>query len=520
MTNNFKIVKNKYKLMALISAIALGVFCGVIVACALLLAFKLSAIELFWVYYVLIGVGVAACCGVPFYFLLRPNDKRLAQKLDRQYSLNQKVQTMVEFADADGAMAILQREQTNQALAVAAKSHPDFKGLLKFIFIPVMAVAIACVSILIPAKKTTVVLPGFTLTETQRKAVDKLISDVNSSELSDGLKFATTTAMSEMLVELEDTTLLSSMKSTVISTVIVIDGIIASANSYYPLYNALKEGELTKPFAAAQAQAIANYKYTSTTLITTLDGVNEQLGLFEGEIMTTLAEWKDGVEETFYHIDAEANNKQLFTKQEVVDRVSAYSTAFKEGLAKVVFSGENDALLTATSNFADDILNINSDFGANGYLDAFKSKCESLINSADEALYPQLYNCLMDEFIRNRLAEIFGLKQSEIGINSNVVPTNIESGSSTGGGGNTGDWGTGKPGSDDTVLDPDTGELVEYGTLLGDYRNKINDRIAEFKAVIADPDATEEQKAEAKYVLGELSKYVTQYLDKLEAGRN
>lgn len=521
MTDNFKVVKNKYKTMAIISAIALGVLCGVIAACALLLAFKLSAIELLWVYYVLIGVGVAICCGVPFYFLLRPNDKKLAQKLDRQYSLNQKVQTMVEYADAHGAMAILQREQTNQALSVAAKAHPDFKGLLKFIFIPVMAVAIACVSILVPAKKTTVVLPGFTLTDSHRKAVNKLISEVNSSELSDGLKFATTTAMTEMLVDLEDITLLSKMKSTVISTVTVIDGIIAGANSYYPLYNALKEDVLTKPFAAAQAQAVANYKYTSTTSITTLDGVNEQRTLYGDSISDFLTEWKDGVVYTFYHIDEEANNKQLFTKEEMVDRISAYSAAFKEGLEKVVFAGEDDALLTATAYFADDILTINPAItSAQNYLDEFEIKCKTFIDSADSALYPQLYNCLMDEFMRNRLADIFGLKASDIGINSKVVPTNIESGGSGGGGGNTGEWGTSKPGSDDTVLDPDTGDLVEYGTLLENYRNKISERIAHFEAIIDDPDATEEQKAEAKYVLGELSIYVTQYLDKLEAGRN
>ena len=153
MAENFKVVKNKYKLMAIICAVALGVFCGVIVACSLLLAFKLSEIELLWVYYLLIGIGAAACCAVPFYFLLRPSDKKLAQKLDKQYSLNQKVQTMVEFAHEEGAIITLQREQTNDALAVAAKSRPNLTGVLKFVFIPVIAVAIACVSILIPAKK-------------------------------------------------------------------------------------------------------------------------------------------------------------------------------------------------------------------------------------------------------------------------------------------------------------------------------------------------------------------------------
>ncbi|MGN0812286.1 MAG: hypothetical protein ACI4MQ_02100 [Candidatus Coproplasma sp.] len=518
MTDNFKVVKNKYIIMAVVAAVALGVFCGVITACSLLLAFKLSEIELLWVYYVLIGAAVAACCAVPFYFLLRPNDRKLAAKLDKQYSLNQKVQTMVEFAGAEGAMVTLQREQTNEALAVAAKARPDFKGLIKFVFIPVMAVAIACVSIIIPAKKTTVVQPGFTLTDVQRKAVDNLIEDVNSSKLSQGLKVATTTALSELVVKLEDVNLLSRMKSTVISSINGIDTIIAGTNSYLPLYKTLKEEELTKPFAVSVAQAVANYKYTSSTLIKTLGGVEEQHELYGDQIKDRLVEWKEGVIDTFYHTDEESNSERLFEKQEIVERIQAYSAAFKEELAKVTFVGENDLLLTATADFAEDILTINSNYGAESYLAELGAKCESFITpSVEDSLYTQLYSCLMDEFIRNRTAEIFGLKVSEIGSNSTVVPDHIESGSS-GGGGGSGDWGDIKPeyGSNDKVLDPDTGEFVEYGTLLESYRNKINERIAYFEELVNDENATDEQKAEAKYVLGELSRYVRQYLDRLE----
>ncbi|MGN1373350.1 MAG: hypothetical protein ACI4VK_04810 [Candidatus Coproplasma sp.] len=517
MTDNFNIVKNKYKRVAIISAIALGVFCGVIVACSLLLAFKLSEIELLWVYYVLIGVAAALLFTVPFYFLLRPNDKKLARKLDKKYSLNQRVQTMVEFSGEEGAMLTLQREQTNEALASVAKAHPDVKGLLKFLFIPVLAVAIACVSVFIPAKKTTVIQPGFTLTEFQRKSVNQLIEKINSSSLSEGLKFTTTTALSDMLEKLEDTTLQSRMKSTVISTIKAIDTIIADTNSYLPLYKTLKENEYTKPFAIAVAQSVAHYKSTITVAIKSLDAVEKQKEKSYEASVTILAEWRDGVKDTFYHIDEETGSSQLFTKQEMVERTQAYSDAFKEELEKVVFADEGDLLLTSVAAFADDLPEISSNFGASEYLIQVVTKCTNFITSdVVDALSTQTYSCLMDEFIRNSTAEIFGLKSTDIGSNSIVVPDVIDSGSSSSGSG--GGWGEGDItlGSNDMVYDPDSGTFVEYGVLLSRYRNKINERIAYFESIINKQDATDEEKEEAKYVMGELSKYVQQYLDRLE----
>ncbi|MGN0805886.1 MAG: hypothetical protein ACI4MC_02510 [Candidatus Coproplasma sp.] len=519
MTDNFKVVKNKYKTMAVITAVALGVFCGVIVACALLLAFKLSEIELLWAYYLLIGAGVAACCTLPFYFLLRPNDKRLAAKLDKDYSLKQKVQTMVEFADREGAIVSLQREQTNEALAIAAKSLPDLKGLLKFVIIPVLAVAIACVSILIPAKKTTEVLPGFTLTATQRTAVNNLISDVNSSDLSAGLKVATTSALSDMLEKLENTTLQSQMKSTVINTVKGIDSIIAGTNSYLPLYNSLKNNEYTKPFASAMVHAVAYYKNTSATLIKSLDEVKKQSEL-SGEVAASmLKSWKDGVKDTFYLHDSDGNAVSVLPVQELAQRAEEYSVAFKEGLENCAFSVENDLLLNSVAAFADDIITVNPDYGPESYVAEIYVKCGNFVTpSAEDALFVQTYSCLMDEFIRNRTAEIFGLKTYEIGSNSNVVPDVIDDGDEGEGGASSGGgWGSGdiNYGSNDLVLDPDTGEFVEYGTLLSRYSEKINERIAYFEALANKENATEEEKAEAKYVQGELSRYVQQYLDRL-----
>lgn len=517
MTENFKVVKNKYQRLAIISSVALGIFCGVIVACALLLAFKLSAIDFAWYYYLLIGVGVAAICFAPFYFLMRPSDKKLAIKLDGEYKLNQKVQTMVEFASEQGALVTLQREQTDKALAVAAKSLPDFKGLLKFIFIPVVAIAVGVCSIVVPAKKETVYLPPFTLSAAQRLALNNLVEDVNESEMAEGLKTTTTATITNLITTLEQTTLQSEMKKAVISSVKAVDLIISSANSYLPVYEAFKGNEYTKPFATSIVNGVAYYKNTVATVIKSLDGVKTQIEASQSVIASTLADWQKTFKNSFYNKNESGELTSIFTVAQMIEKVGNYSSSFKAGLQACTYSAE-DSLIVALSAFADDMLTVDSAWGSESYLNELNTKAGNFITPAvADSLYAQTYNCLMDEFIRNRTAEIMGVKISEIGDNDLVVPNVTDSGDNGDGGTQGGGWGSGdiNYGSDDMVLDPDSGELVSYGTLMARYRAKIKERISEYEQVLNKEGATAEEIAEAKYVLGELSKYVTQYLDRL-----
>lgn len=517
MTENFKVVKNKYQRLAIISSVALGVFCGVIVACALLLAFKLSAISFAWYYYLLIGVGVAGICFVPFYFLMRPSDQKLAIKLDGEYNLNQKVQTMVEFANEQGALVTLQREQTDKALSVAAKSMPDLKGLLKFIFIPVVAIAVGVCSIVVPAKKETVYLPGFTLSATQRLALLNLIDDVNESDMAEGLKTTTVATISNLIDTLEEVTLQSEMKKAVINSVKSVDLIISSANSYLPVYEAFKGNEYTKPFAISMVSCVAYYKNTVATVIKSLDGVNAQIEVSQSVITATLAEWQTTFKNSFYNKNDGGELTSIFTVSQMIEKVGSYSSAFKSGLQACTYSAE-DSLIAAITAFADDMLTVNSSWGAESYLNELNTKAGNFITPAvEDSLSTQTYNCLMDEFVRNRTAEIMGVKVSEIGDNDLVVPNVTDDGDSGDGGTQGGGYGGGDVNyaSDDMVLDPDSGELVAYGTLMARYRAKIKERISEYEQVLNKEDATAEEIAEAKYVLGELSKYVTQYLDRL-----
>ena len=54
-----------------------------------------------------LGIVAALIAGGLAYIFLRPNNKKLAKKLDKELALHEKVQTMVEFKDAEDIMAAL-----------------------------------------------------------------------------------------------------------------------------------------------------------------------------------------------------------------------------------------------------------------------------------------------------------------------------------------------------------------------------------------------------------------------------
>ena len=116
MNEIFKKLKRKKFLTAACIAAGTGVAAGLIAAGSVLLALKLSEININAGWYVLIGLGVAAIAGGVAFWVLLPTDKKVAKEIDREHALNEKVQTMVAFAGDDGDMVELQRQDAEEKL--------------------------------------------------------------------------------------------------------------------------------------------------------------------------------------------------------------------------------------------------------------------------------------------------------------------------------------------------------------------------------------------------------------------
>ncbi len=523
-------MRKKYLTVAIAASCILGVCLGVALTCALAVIFKTCGINVHWAVYIPVALALSAGSAVPFFLLLRPDDKRIAKKLDKDFSLNQKVQTMVEFANVEGDIHVLQREQADEALGAVAKKRVDLKWLLKFSFIPVIAAAMLFAGIFVPAKKAAeYVPPPFTATPAHKVALESLIEDVEEkSSLDTGLKAFIGLELRGLVDMLEEAEYQSTMKGAVISAVHNIDSLIADTNTYLKIDAELKVEEVLQPFSAAVVNGVVNYKNYSN--LTSMRMVGEREADAEDRIESVLEIWKSSyLAEYAPKADGATVGTPLPVEQAAIkleDFADALIASLEEYAAQLesqpaLFAedGESDALydcLTAlaeklkehaVSGSGNDTLYYNN---IDGYLTGF-------ITGAKVPLAKQSYNCMMDDYLRNALSRIFGISRSEFGSNAHVAPSPTQSEKDPSGGKEetNGGYGDGKHeyGSNDEILDPDSGEKKKYGDLIdpsnengGTFYDKYYNRAMEY---LNDPD---------KSPPPEVAAYIRQYFTYLNNG--
>lgn len=491
MSKNFNAIKRKYFIAAIIAGVALGICCGAAATCGLAVILKRCAVEFFWALYIPIGLVLSAGFGGLFFLILRPSDIKVAKKLDRGYSLKQKVQTMVEFSAEDGAMAQLQREQADEALGAAAKKRIDLKWLWKFAFIPVLAVAMLFVGIFVPAKKSADTDPIIDITVAQRAALANLIAEVRESSLEDGLKTSTVEVLDGLMSGLDKSQPQSVVRAAVISSVKLIDGLVASTNTYLKVNNVFKADEQLKTLSSAMVSGVVFYKSTGIRL-SSFEAVKTHEKKADESISAELEKWR----ENFlldYSVKIDGNdNRAPIAVAEAAKKLKAYSANLDrnlklDDLAQYIPAEQNtraakDGLYTSLSTFAKTLAELaSSTSGINNnqsYYESIRRACTEFSGQATAALCAQSYNCTMDEYIRNALAKIFNISVSQFGSNEDVAPSNP--------GDNTpGEEEPPSPigpgdityGSDDKVLNVDTGLSEEYGNLLDKYNVKVTEYI-------------------------------------------
>lgn len=544
MSENFNKIKRKYKNIAIIAGCILGVCCGIALTCVLAVALKASGVNFHFALYIPVAAALSAGAAFLFYLILKPDDKYIAKKLDKEFNLGQKAQTMVEYAAVEGAMPALQREQTNEVLGEVAKKRVSLKWLLKFAFIPVIAAAMLFAGIFVPAKKSGgYVEPGYTITDLHEAAVKNLISEVEGSSLETGLKTFTVLELNGLLDMLREADKQTEMKTAVVTVVHNVDALVAETNSYLKIDGVFKVDDTLRPFSRAVVNSVVNYKSRGNTSLTSMDVVARYEGNAEERIIAVLASWKNSY---LAEYAPKAEGGQTGTPIAIADaaeKLRAFADALTESLAdeslREAFSARNeeeisplataegDALYNLYAEAAEQLSALAAD-GENGvyadnasYYNAIDSYLTSLINklfkdkdSDTAVLSAQSYNCMMDDYLRNRLSKIFGFSRSEFGSNEHVAPAPDED---EGGGNNkvedSGGYGPGNHiyGSNDKILDPDSGEAKSYGEYIDPSREENGTFLDRYK-----------QRAEEYIRSGECSPevaaYITRYFRYLENG--
>lgn len=186
--------------------------------------------------------------------LLRMSDRRLARRMDDELSLNERVQTMLTFADSDECIPQLQRADTEARLAAIPTKQLAFSGLWLYILLPVLTAALLVGAILVPARaenrptpapdggETETQSPPREITDWEWKALDELIAYVQASGAdAEIMKPRTVTALENLRTLLQNGVSEESFPSIVGVTVTEINNSEVDANASPELSDRQKE---------------------------------------------------------------------------------------------------------------------------------------------------------------------------------------------------------------------------------------------------------------------------------------
>ena len=503
MSESFNGLKKKFLRAALLKSAVVGAFCALLTAGVLLLILKPNAVEWHWGFYVLIGAGAAALAFGVTFLIVRPTDKKVAKRLDTDYELHEKVQTMVEFSGQEGDMLRLQRENTSEILKTVPRKRPSLKRLWQYVLIPVLACAVFVTGVVIPAAEKEIILPGdgYEITGWQETALTQLIAEVKDSNLEEPVREPVVEALEGLLAALKTTADTNAvMRNEVISTVKTVDDTVAGANTYRAVVLALVKSEEMKEFSASITSAVASYK--NNEKINSMQQVTSRALESDQKINAALSA---------YTTEFTAQFAELTERAQIVDALDSFLSVFNATMANAGTMPGNK-LYNVLSDFSSALGKIGGEIEyaeVEASKDGIADACAAYVSAASVVLEPQVYNCMMDEFIRNSLSEIFGISVSQFPGTELVLPDGSGSGDDPGGDdpSHSGGLGDGdiKYGSDDLVYDPNNSEQVKYGDILGRYETLYQ---TYFNDETTSASFTDEMKA-----------YITQYFNMLRGNK-
>lgn len=505
MNETFNRIKKKRLLYAIIESAICGLAAGLIVMGVVLLALKLSEINIGAGYYVLMFILPAGITGALMFLKLRPTDKSLAKSLDREYDLHEKVQTSFEYRDREGAVLQLQREDADHALNNLPKRKPKIKTLVIYAIVCVLALSISITSIALPTKAEDAT-ENIEIKRYELVRISNLIDTVKGLTRLDEEK--RNKCVEYLNVFYDELTQLNTAAALSQSIEKAVEGVNTTIGSLFvpeKFSLVLSEADVlysaNRTLGMATANAIDSYVDISlteygnqlTTFINDLndvmvrpfieEGLNNfksylvgeekedeeaQVSEREGEEEKTPAERKQDfcdsaqvkLDELRALVDAGTDDeKPDLDTDEFFIAISKFVGAMSEfDITSVNMSTEFDNLIVEYSNiFISACSNISFDAGITKYI------CNTVIETFKEG-----YNLGIPSFVGTKLA-------------SQLVPEGQDpSGGNDPDKGNTGAPGHGDilVGSGDMIYDPDTGEyvtldklIIKYGAIIDELRN-------------------------------------------------
>lgn len=383
MGSEFKRLRRYNATWTLIRAVILGASVFLLTSGIFLLLDKLEIVRLGVVGFLVGLVAGLATAGVVCW-LLRKSDLLLAEKIDQEQKLRERVQTMVAYRDDEGAVAQLQRADTENRLKQVRKVGVKFQGVAVHMLALAVGFVVFMVGLMLPAEavqegpttQTQPTEPLYEVTIWQKAALEELIVHVQASEMEDAVK----TPM------VEDLTQLRQLLETPLRVSVLQAKVIDSMNLAYTLMDAANSNDDMHKVLSMMSHKMSAYLcYCLGNLA--LEDYDEKMDMAE-----------------------------TLLKQ---DNYAAIGAVSGEVLAVLKFSeyDSSDALYAAVETFGNELGAAAAALANSNLIGARQMAGEAMYNlrsNASLALQQQWLNKEEALYVVNTLAEIFSISSSSI----------------------------------------------------------------------------------------------------------
>lgn len=504
MSEKFRRIKKRKFILSIAESLLFALSAALFCTGAVMLILKLCAVSAHFGWYILTSVFPAAAAGTVTFLLIRPTDAKVAAELDRYYSMRERISTMVEYDGREGDIVEIQRADAVERLDAAPRQKPALRRVLALVLVPVVALGLFVSALAVSDSAEEPEPEGFIYTSSQKSALRQLVIDVGNSYLDEELSSGIAVMLESLSDTLDTVEYLTEMQNVVLMTVSLIDAAVVKAVTFDEIASGLEEDNYLLSLASAIRKGVSVYREDDTVL-NTLDSVNNRRTLLDNNdgVLQAAEEYLDALTETF-----------TVTEDSDQAALSSYTSYYCTQLSYVLSSAvstsvsESDELCTVLSSFCSDLLSanahVNTTYSDDTVNAEFSSVLTSFVGDFPSALRDQVYTCMMDEFVRNRLAEIFGVTLPDSGIDTSVresESSDPSGGESGGGSGNASGTGDKLYGSDDEIYDPEEQAYAEYGPLLDSYY---------YSVVLS--------KLEEEDISDELIQFINNYFNYLSAG--
>lgn len=449
---NFRKLRRKFHIEALLKSIALGVSVGLITMAVTWALQKRAAAEWNVLLYLLLFAGVSLVASALAFLILRPSDKRIAKKIDKRADLQERTQTMHEFANESDEMVLLQRQDTEKRIAATQKSAFKPKRLWVYGVIGALACASIVAAALIPGKtvKPAAQPPEQEYEEEEREfdltMLEELIREVKDSDMQDAAKQPVVAELEALLADLKLTDKAALMRDLVVQTIKDIDDAVEEVNTYRELAESINKSLIP----TAQSFSIGLVTCDPMDLSKYMTKIRTALEKSE-YFVTDVKNLSQGIRDTMV-------NSGVADTEELYQRIYAFTTALEDYAAKCDQWDDEKKL----------------------------AELETLFTESNQiiglSLEEQKINSDMRYYVIDRLKTIFGITDAEIGqLNSsspakleNIPPDEEDKENNEGGDGGMGTGDT-MYGSNEQIYDPTyekdgvIGNHVVYGDVLDKY---------------------------------------------------